>query len=289
LNFALTSISGLLFGIAFVLLATAVYEIWLAPFFADVHVHVSRGISFSTAAIRQLGSLNRRLMPAGYQRRVSKNLSKAGRPRELQPQDIIALQEIGFVLGSLFGTWLSWSMNRAPWASIAFGFLGAAYPLIWLRDQVKRRHVKILRALPYNLDLITLSVEAGLDFASALGKVVEKGKAGPLREELQLVLKELKMGISREQALKSLIARVDLPALTTLINSLIQANKMGTSLGKVLRIQSTQLRIDRTHRAEKLASEAPVKMLFPLLAFIFPTILMILFAPVVFAVAGKLM
>ena len=113
-------------------------------------------------------------------------------------------------------------------------------------------------------------------------KVVEKGKAGPLKDELGLVLKQLKMGKTREEALKAMIVRVDLPPLTTFVTALIQADKMGTSLGKVLRIQSTQMRIDRTQRAEKLAGEAPVKMLFPLIACIFPTVFMVLFGPIVF-------
>ncbi len=151
-----------------------------------------------------------------------------------------------------------------------------------MNDQVKKRHLLISRALPYNLDLLTLSVEAGLDFTAALAKVVEKGKHGPLREEMQIVLKQLKMGKTREEALKAMIARVDLPSLSTFVTALIQADKMGTSLGKVLRIQSTQLRIDRTQRAEKLAGEAPVKMLFPLIACIFPTVFMVLFGPIVF-------
>ena len=117
----------------------------------------------------------------------------------------------------------------------------------------------------------------------AEGRVVEKGKAGPLRDEFSMLLKQLKMGKTREEALKAMIVRVDLPALTSFVTALIQADKMGTSLGKVLRIQSTQLRIDRTQRAEKLAGEAPVKMLFPLIACIFPTVFMVLFGPIVFA------
>jgi len=102
---------------------------------------------------------------------------------------------------------------------------------------------------------------------------------GPLFGKQWLTL----MGKTREEGLKSLIARVDMPQLSTFVTALIQADKMGTSLGKVLRIQSTQMRIDRTQRAEKLANEAPVKMLFPLIACIFPTVFMVLFGPIVFA------
>jgi tight adherence protein C len=105
-----------------------------------------------------------------------------------------------------------------------------------------------------------------------------------LRDELQRVLNQLKMGKTREEALKNMAARVGLPPLTSFVSALVQADKMGTSLGKVLRTQSTQLRIERTQRAEKLANEAPVKMLFPLVACIFPTVFMILFGPLLFAV-----
>ena len=199
-----------------------------------------------------------------------------------KPEDIMALQEISAVVGLFAGLVLVNAVNENLAWSLVFALFGMYYPLIWVNDQVKKRHLQISRALPYSLDLLTLSVEAGLDFTGALAKVVEKGKTGPLREELQIVLKQLKMGKTREEALKAMIARVDLPPLTTFVTALIQADKMGTSLGKVLRIQSTQLRIDRTQRAEKLAGEAPVKMLFPLIACIFPTVFMVLFGPIVF-------
>src|SRR5207253_8355173 len=123
---------------------------------------------------------------------------------------------------------------------------GAFYPLIWLRDRVRARHFAIIRALPYNLDLLTLSVEAGLDFAAALGKVVEKGRKGPLSDELSITLKELKLGKTREEALRNLAARVEVQTLNSFVHALIQAAKMGTPLGETLRIISTQMRSERT-------------------------------------------
>jgi tight adherence protein C len=127
-------------------------------------------------------------------------------------------------------------------------------------------------------------VEAGLDFAAALGKVVEKGRKGPLADELSNTLKELKLGKTREEGLRNLAARVDLPTLTSFVHALIQADKMGTPLGKILRILSTQMRIERTQRAEKLANEAPVKLLGPLIGCIFPTIFIMLFGPIAYQV-----
>lgn len=265
-------------------LGVGVYENMLARFISEVRDESAGGMKGAgSVAIRRLGAMNRRFMWPGFETKMRRKLIKAGDPKGYKPEDILALQEVGFVAGLLGGLILANGLGQNLFWSLAGVLLGAFYPLIWVNDQVKKRHLQISRALPYSLDLLTLSVEAGLDFTAALAKVVEKGKEGPLREELQLVLKQLKMGKTREEVLKAMIVRVDLPALSTFVTALIQADKMGTSLGKVLRIQSTQMRIERTQRAEKLANEAPVKMLFPLIACIFPTVFMVLFGPIVFA------
>ncbi|MCA2979040.1 MAG: type II secretion system F family protein [Myxococcaceae bacterium] len=266
------------------LFAMGVYTNLLEQFVVEVQEESAGGMQGAGAvAVRKLGSMNRRFMWPGYEAGMGRKLIKGGEASNWKPEDIMAFQEIGFVVGVLFGLIVANFLNvNLLWALVG-ALIGLFYPLIWLNDKVTKRHLSISRALPFNLDLLTLSVEAGLDFTAALAKVVEKGKAGPLREELNLVLKQLKMGKTREEALKSMILRVDLPALTQFVTALIQADKMGTSLGKVLRIQSTQLRIERTQRAEKLANEAPVKMLFPLIACIFPTVFMVLFGPIVFA------
>lgn len=259
------------------------YSNFFQNFIEEMREETSAGVSGAGGIfVRRLGAFNRRFVWPGYDQRMRKTLIKAGEPQGYKPEDVMALQEIGAFVGLCVGLFVVLTMNVHPaWALLA-AILGGGYPLIWVRDQVTKRQLLISRALPYNLDLLTLSVEAGLDFTGALAKVVEKGKAGPLREELQLVLKQLKMGKTREEALKAMIARVDLTSLSQFVTALIQADKMGTSIGKVLRIQSTQLRIDRTLRAEKLANEAPVKMLFPLIACIFPTVFMVLFGPIIF-------
>ncbi len=265
-------------------LAIGLYANLFERFIVEVKEESAGGVSgVGSVAVRKLGVANRAFMWPGYEARMRRRLIKSGDPKGYKPEDMMALQEIGFFVGLLFGMIL---VNAIGWnlaVSVLGGLVGLFYPLIWVNDQVKKRHLLISRALPFNLDLLTLSVEAGLDFTGALAKVVEKGKGGPLREELQMVLKQLKMGKTREEALKDMIARVDLGPLTQFVTALIQADKMGTGLGKILRIQSTQLRIDRTQRAEKLAGEAPVKMLFPLIACIFPTVFMVLFGPIVFA------
>lgn len=262
----------------------ALYNNLLERFIVEVREESGGGVSGAgSVVVRKLGVANRRFMWPRYEDRMRRSLVKAGDPEAYKPEDILALQEIGFVSALIFGiVFMNATGFNLGWALVV-ALIGLFYPLIWVNDKVSKRHLLITRALPFNLDLLTLSVEAGLDFTAALAKVVEKGKGGPLREELGTVLKQLKMGKTREEALKQMIVRVDLPALTQFVTALIQADKMGTSIGKVLRIQSTQLRIERTQRAEKLANEAPVKMLFPLIACIFPTVFMVLFGPIVFA------
>ncbi len=274
-----------LFLVAGALGSVGFYELWLKQFFEEVQEEGGASLiqSMRNVFLRKLGSMNRRVIWPRYEMRVRKQLVKAGDPAGLKPEEMLGLQEISFVFFTIFGLMLLNFVGESLLYTVGFSALGAYYPQMWLGDQVKKRHLLITRALPYSLDLLTLSVEAGLDFTGALAKVVEKGKKGPLNEELGLVLKQLKMGKTREECLKSMIQRVDLPPLTTFVTALIQADKMGTSLGKVLRIQSTQLRIERTQRAEKLAGEAPVKMLFPLIACIFPCVFAVLFGPIIFA------
>jgi tight adherence protein C len=269
-------------GLSLLFLWAFLYENVFAGFWTELQAEESGVFSAGFVAVRKLGGLNRALLPSRYEAKRREELFQAGEPHQYTPADILLLQEIGFGIGTLLGLMVCNAL-RLPWyGCFVLSVLGALYPLMWLKDQVKKRHLLIQRALPYSLDLLTLAVEAGLDFTAALGKVVEKSKPGPLRDELSLVLKQLKVGKTREEALKGMIARIRLQALTTFVTALVQADRMGTSLGRVLRIQSTQLRLERSQRAEKLAGEAPVKMLFPLIACIFPTVFLILFGPILF-------
>lgn len=231
-----------------------------------------------------LAVMNERWVARERLDRIEAALRRAGKPLDLKATEIVAFMQlaaaVGLCLGIACAVWLQFSVFYSP----LFAAFAGCYPLIWLRDKVKARHHAITRALPYNLDLLTLSVEAGLDFAAALGKVVEKGRKGPLRDELAITLRELKLGKTREEALRNLSARVELQQLASFVHALIQADKMGTPLGKILRILSTQMRIERTQRAEKLANEAPVKLLLPLIGFIFPTIFIMLFGPIAYQV-----
>jgi tight adherence protein C len=155
------------------------------------------------------------------------------------------------------------------------------YPTSWLRKTVVRRHNDIRKALPFVLDLLTLSVEAGMDFMSALQRNNQHRKIDALGEELIQVVREIQLGKTRRTALRDMSIRVNLQELRSVVNALVQADELGVSIGSILRIQSDQMRQRRFERAEKLANEAPVKMLFPLLMFIFPSVFLILLGPII--------
>ena len=164
-----------------------------------------------------------------------------------------------------------------------------AYPLIWLRSTLKKRHFSIMLALPFVLDLLTLSVEAGMDFMSALQRNCERRRLDPLNEELIRMTREIQMGIARRVALRNMADRVRQPDLKAVAFALIQADELGVPIGPILRIQSEQLRARRFDRAERLASEAPVKMLGPLLLCIFPSVLIVLLAPIILEAVKNIM
>ncbi|MCX7958649.1 MAG: type II secretion system F family protein [Deltaproteobacteria bacterium] len=277
-------VSSIGLAVAALLIVIGVYRNYLEPMIEEAkeldEVSPSKGVK--RFIFNRIIGVNKIFVGDEYLKYLRKRLIMAGEPKNLTPEDFIVLQELWavgfFVIGMLFFIVIGESVL---WA-IIFLLAGATYPIIWLRDMVAKRHRLITRALPYNLDLLTLSVEAGMDFQAAVSKVVEKGIQGPLVDELNYMLSLLKVGRTREEALRIMDERISLPAITSFVNALIQADRMGTSLGKVLRIQSETLRDQRAQRAEKLAQEAPVKMLFPLIVFIFPTVFMVLFGPIIF-------
>ena len=242
----------------------------------------SRGAfaAFRSAAIAPLARGNARWVPAAPLAGIDRWLRKAGRPLELTAAEVVALMQVTAALCFAGAVALSLCL-RLGFVAWFVGLIGGgAYPLIWLRDRMGTRQRAVVRALPYAVDLLTLSVEAGLDFTAALAKVVEKGRKGPLREELFIAIRELRLGKTREETLRDLSRRLDLPPLTSFVLALVHADKLGTPLGNVLRVLSTQMRNERTQRAEKLANEAPVKLLLPLVLFILPTLFLMLFGPI---------
>jgi tight adherence protein C len=161
------------------------------------------------------------------------------------------------------------------------GILGFFYPLIWLRNRYESRRKDILKALPMYLDYFTLAIEAGLNLAGALAQTVEKGPAGPMRQELFLVLRDIRSGLTRADALRRMDTRLKIPEVSSVVSAIVQAEQVGASVGKVMRVQAERRRMERFQRAEKLAMEAPVKLMLPLVLFIFPTTFIVLAFPII--------
>jgi tight adherence protein C len=153
-------------------------------------------------------------------------------------------------------------------------------PELWLSDMTKKRNLKILKRLPFLLDIVTMAVESGMNLSSALQKSVEKIPPGPLVSEINRVLREVRAGKPRTDALRDMAARLDFAAMNSLVSALVQGELMGASIGPILRAQSEQRRTERFQRAEKLALEAPVKMLGPLILCIFPCTFLVIGFPI---------
>lgn len=221
------------------------------------------------------------LLPQRMRQRVLVKLRLAGLDYALAPEQFIAGQLLAAGLAGALLFWMLDTLQRPlgpwPWLAAALAYL---MPGIWLRDRILLRRRETLKTLPFMLDIITLCVEAGLNLNGALTQAVAKGPAGPLRDEFARVLRDVRAGRPRLDALRTLGDRMNEPAITSFVAALIQAERMGMNLGPILRAQSEQRRNERFARAEKLAMEAPVKMLFPLIAFIFPCTFVVLGFPI---------
>lgn len=217
-----------------------------------------------------------------YLQRTREKLRRAGQDYALTPVQFFAGKVLSALLGAGFG-WALGDMMNIP--GLAVPALCAAacffYPDLWIRERTKQRNLRILKALPFFLDIVTLAVEAGLNLSSALQQAIEKLPEGPLPIEINRVLRDVRAGRPRIEALRDLSARLDFTPVTSLVSALVQGELMGSSLAPILRAQSEQRRTERFQRAEKLAMEAPVKMLGPLILCIFPCTFIVIAFPIV--------
>ncbi len=215
-------------------------------------------------------------------------LRKAGLDYQITPLQFIAARMVAAWVGAAMVWFMVGSFDReALWgtgvyvqAAMVGGLLGYLYPALWLKDRLAVRKSELLKTLPFFLDIITLCVEAGLNLQGAVAQAVAKGPKGVMRDEFQRVMRDIRAGQSRADSLRAMADRVQEPGVTNLVAAIVQAESMGMNLGPVLRAQAEQRRSERFIRAEKLAMQAPVKMLFPLIAFIFPCTFIVLFFPI---------
>jgi tight adherence protein C len=220
-----------------------------------------------------------KVLPVNWVKGIERRLVMAGEPTTLA----------GFLVGSAIadGILLLFALTLASsggGGSInllmlgVIGVIGLMGPKIWLDNRVRFRQKEVLKSLPDAFDLITTCVEAGLGLEAALARVAEK-TPGAFGEELHLMLHDVALGKLRRDALREMGERVGLADLTTFINAVVQAESMGTSIAAVLRVQADQMRMKRRQRAEQQAQAAPIKMMFPLVLFIFPTMFIVILGP----------
>jgi tight adherence protein C len=186
----------------------------------------------------------------------------------------VVLAGLTFLLTSLAST----AFTQRILFTAGMSVLGYMLPTVWLGGRISRRQKEAVKALPDALDLLTISVEAGLPFDGAMQRVADKSNS-EIAKGFRRVLTELRIGMSRADALHGMSDRMEVPDVTQFIAALIQADQLGISIAKVLRIQSEQMRIKRRQRAEEKAQQAPIKMLFPMTFLIFPTILVVILGP----------
>jgi len=158
--------------------------------------------------------------------------------------------------------------------------IGFILPDLWLNNIIKKRHAAVLRDLPHVIDLLNICVGAGLDFMIAVGRVIQEFRQCVLIDELKVLMQEIQMGSARRDALKSLSMRINSPEVISFARTLIQADRMGTPIGEALKMQAEEIRIRRFQRGEEMALKAPIKLLFPLLFFIMPVVLIIVAGPI---------
>jgi tight adherence protein C len=232
---------------------------------------------------RVLGFWIASVLPVSWREHLLVRMRLAGLDYALSPAQLVAHRIVLALVGAAFGFTLAQGWN--PPQALLFAVLGAALALLlaqaWFADRIGARRRLRLKTLPFFLDLITLCVEAGLNLTGALHQAVAKGPQGPLRDDLQRVLRDVRAGKSRADALRTLADRLQEPAISHLVSAIIQAENMGMNLGPILRAQGEQRRNERFARAEKAAMEAPVKLLLPLIGFIFPCTFLVIGFPIV--------
>ncbi|MHB1320212.1 MAG: type II secretion system F family protein [Acidithiobacillus ferrivorans] len=218
-------------------------------------------------------------IPDHFLLRVNQQLQRAGMNYLLSAREFVALKVVSMLIPLIFVFLFHTVFGLFNvWLSLLAMLVGSFYPDLWLVEQAKRRGRLILKELPVYLDFITLMIEGGLNLTSAMQVAVDKGPLGPLRNEFGIMIRDLRAGTPKMDIFRRFGERVPLPEMRSLVSALIQSEERGGDLGPVLRAQAEQRREERFLRAEKLALEAPVKLLAPLVVFIFPiTFLMLAF------------
>jgi tight adherence protein C len=223
-----------------------------------------------------------------WRKKQRRMIISAGLEEELDAGELLAYKIfLGFIVPIALEIYLVANGGGIPlWMLSGMCLMGYVFPNLWISGRRKARHEEIKLQLPFVIDLLTLSTEAGLDFIGALQKVVEKTRPGPLVNEIERMLQEIQLGTTRADALRNMGWRIDLQEIASLIAVLVTADQMGSPLGPVLRVQSELIRTQRFTSAEKKGAAASQKILFPLIFFIMPAVFIMIFGPVILGFFG---
>ena len=244
---------------------------------------------FSQRVIRpmlvRMGNLLGRLSPAKSKAAAERKLELAGKPYGWGAAEFFGLRVfvalafgvLAFLITSIAPTIGLTARLIAP---LLMGMLGFFLPVLWLGSKIRKRQKEIIKSLPDAMDLLTIAVEAGMGFDGALQKVAEKWD-NELSKGFAKVVQEMRLGVIRREALRNMSQNMDVPDVTSFVAAIIQADQLGVSIAKILRIQSEQMRVKRRQRAEEQANKAPIKMLFPMVFLIFPALFVVLLGPAV--------
>lgn len=217
--------------------------------------------------------------------RLKQNLQQAGNPGGITPAMFVGIRMVlAVALTLMFGLVTFRSPDMALAQKLMYTAVGAGIgymvPIYWLGSQIKKRKNNLVKALPDALDLLTVCVEAGLGFDLAISRVTEKWD-DELAREFRRVIQDVRLGRARRDALKDMADRCGVDDITTFVAAIIQAEQLGVSISKILKIQSDQMRIRRRQRAQEKAQQAPIKMLFPMVFLIFPALFVVILGPAV--------
>jgi tight adherence protein C len=230
----------------------------------------------------------RRFTPAGAREAIRRKLVMAGSPFGWDPDRVLVAKVAcltgGMVLGLLFLAVFSFAWPLRVLGFLAIGLLGYWLPNIVLTNAVQRRQSEVRSALADSIDLLTICVEAGLGFDAALAHV-SKNTSGPLADEFYRTLQEVQLGRSRNEAMRNLADRSNVPELRAFVLAMVQADVFGVSVANVLRVQAKDMRIKRRQLAEERAMKVPIKVLFPVLFCIFPALFVVILGPAIMRIA----
>lgn len=238
--------------------------------------------------LERLAKLTKKILPAEKEAALQRKLLMAGHPGQMSSNEFLVFQYglaviLAIVAVTVAITFFNMLQFQVILMGLGAGISGNILPVLFLNRRIAKHKENIQQELPDILDLLTISVDAGLGFDAALLKVVEK-KGGALGAEFFQMLQEVKKGKARRDALRDMAKRCQVNDLSTFVGAIVQADQLGVSISNVLRLQAEQMRQRRRQQAEEQAMKAPVKMLFPLIFFIFPTIFIVLLGPAVIQV-----